>query len=79
MFTIKQHRFLCFVFLLCLIGGLWNPDTSDIINGESKLIELPSALLWDTDELKKKWCCFIMKISEDQPYEDMLKSGEVVL
>ena len=29
-------------------------------------------------ELKKK-CCFIMNISEDQLYEDMLKSGEVAL
>ena len=28
-----------FLLGLCLIGGLWNPDTSDIINGESKLIE----------------------------------------
>ena len=28
---------------------------------------------------RKKWCQFIMIISEDLLYEDRLKSGEVVL
>ena len=40
MFMIKQHNF--FQLGLCLIGGLWAVQetvSSDIIDGESKLIE----------------------------------------
>ena len=36
-------------------------------------------LSYETQTELKKLCCFIMNISEDQLYEDMLQIGEVAL
>ena len=55
MYMIKYHY--VFLLSLCLIGGLWTvqtPSTSDIIDGESMLIETAGFLFMKSCNTKMK-------------------------